>query len=128
MHSYDFRCKQCQHRFTLTYKTYKDYDHDATNRRCPQCGNTQLSRLIREVAIQKGEHNYTRMSAQEMLGVFESGDSRQVGTMFQQIGGSSPELGMQYHEATQKLLKGESMDKVENDLRAQQPPKSTAES
>lgn len=120
MHSYDYRCKACGERFTLTYKSYQDYD--AAVPVCTKCGSEQLARLINKVAIQKPAHNFTKMSSGEMLGVLESGDSRQVGEMFQQLGGSSPELGVQYHEATQKLLKGESMAKVEKDLQAQTPP------
>ncbi|HEX2620709.1 MAG TPA: FmdB family zinc ribbon protein [Phototrophicaceae bacterium] len=118
MHSYDYRCNHCGTRFTLTYKTYKDYD--AAVPVCTSCSSTDLSRLIQKVAIQKPAHNFTKMSSGEMLGVLESGDSHQVGEMFQQIGGSSPELGMQYHETTQRLLKGESIDKVEKDLQSQQ--------
>jgi putative FmdB family regulatory protein len=119
MHIYDYRCKACGARFSLTYKTYADYD--AAERHCPQCGSAELSRLIRGVAIQKPGRNYNKMTSQEMLSVFESGDSRQVGEMFQQVGGSGPELGAQYHEATQKLLKGEPIHKVERDLRASEP-------
>ena len=51
-----------------------------------------------------------------MLSVFDSGDSRQVGEMFSQVGGTSPELGKQYHDAAEQLLKGKSMDGVEKDL------------
>jgi putative FmdB family regulatory protein len=116
MPSYDYRCKQCGTRFSLFYKTYADYD--AAERHCPNCNSIELSRLIDRVAVQTPTRDYTRMSSNEMLSVFESGDSRQVGEMFQQVGGSSPELGLQYHEATKKLLSGEKMDKVERDLRA----------
>jgi putative FmdB family regulatory protein len=120
MHQYDFRCKHCRERFTLTYKTYGDYD--AATPTCPNCGSPELSRLITGVRIQQPAHDYTRMDANQMLNVFESGDSRQVGEMFSQIGGTSPELGVPYHEATQKLLQGQKMDKVERELREQTQP------
>jgi putative FmdB family regulatory protein len=120
MHSYDYRCNDCTNRFTLTYKTYSDYD--AATPVCIHCGSQNLSRLIQRIAIQKPAHDYTRMSSNEMLGVLESGNSRQVGEMFQQIGGASPELGVPYHEATQKLLAGQKIDKVEKDLQAQTAP------
>lgn len=118
MHQYDYRCKECGQRFTLTYSSYADYD--AATPQCTTCGSTRLSRLIQQVAIQRPAHDYTRMSSGEMLNVLDSGDSRQVGEMFQQIGGTSPELGVPYHEATQRLLQGEKMEKVERDLRAQE--------
>lgn len=114
MPQYDFRCKNCQERFTLFYKTYVDYDMAIPE--CPECGHTDLSRLITDVAVNRPGRDFSKMSSNEMLSVLESGDSRQVGEMFQQVGGGDPALGAQYHETTQKLLKGESMDKVEKDL------------
>lgn len=123
MHAYDFRCKDCKQRFTLTYKNYQEYD--TATPVCPHCRSMNLSRLVGRVAIAKPAHDYTRMNSNEMLGVLESGDSRQVGEMFQQIGGASPELGVPYHEATQRLLKGDSMDKVERELAAQTTPTSS---
>lgn len=114
MHTYDFRCKACGERFSLNFKTYADYD--AAQPACTRCGSTSVSRIIGRVAVKAPTRDYTRLSSGEMLNVFESGDSRAVGEMFQQIGGTSPELGKEYHDATQKLLSGESMDKVERDL------------
>lgn len=124
MHSYDYRCKDCKQRFTLTYKSYKEFD--AATPVCVNCGSLRLSRLIQKIAIQKPAHDYSRMSSNEMVGVLESGDSRQVGEMFQQIGGTSPELGVPYHEATEKLLAGQKMDKVEKELQAQTAPSNPA--
>ena len=122
MPTYDYRCKQCQYEFSFFYKTYADYD--AAVPACPQCDHTKLSKLISKVALPRPSHTFDKMSANEMLSVLESGDSKQVGAMFDQVGGASPELGAQYHETTQRLLKGESMDKVEKDLRVQDQAKS----
>lgn len=117
MPQYDYRCKNCGHRFALFYKTYADYDEATPH--CPNCESDTLSRLITSVTLQTPTKDYTRMSSNEMLSVLESGDSRQVGEMFQQVGGSDPALGKDYHDATQKLLKGESVEKVERDIRHQ---------
>ena len=115
MPTYDYRCQDCGTRFSLYYKTYADYDQAVP--RCPQCESSALSRLITSVRFARPSRDYTSMSSQEMLSVLDSGDSRQVGEMFQQVGGTSPELGADFHEATEQLLKGESMDKVEKNLR-----------
>ena len=111
---YDFRCKQCREEFSLHYKSLHDYE--AATPQCPACESTTLSRLIRSVAVQSPTRDFTRMSSGEMLSVLDSGDSRQVGEMFQQIGGSVPSDAVDYHDATQQLLRGESMDKVEKNL------------
>jgi len=118
MPQYDFRCKHCKTRFSVFYKTYDDYD--TATPECVNCGQTDLSRLITSVAINKPGHNYTNMSSNEMLSVLEAGDSRQVGEMFQQVGGGNPALGAQYHETTQKLLDGQNLNKVEKDLQKKQ--------
>jgi len=124
MHQYDFRCKTCRQQFSLFARTYADYD--SMTPACPNCGSTALARLIDRVAIQKPGRDYTKMDSSEMLNVFESGDSKQVGQMFQQFGdefgGASPEQALPYHDAAQKLLRGESMEKVERDLAASTPP------
>lgn len=117
MPTYDYRCDACGNRFSLFFKRVKDYA-DA-EKHCPECESADVARVIKRVAVQSPTRDYSRMSSQEMLSVFESGDSRAVGEMFQQVGGDSPELGKQYHDATQRLLKGENMDKVEKDLQAQ---------
>lgn len=118
MPSYDYRCKACRTRFTLDYKTYADYE--AAIPQCPECSSTDLAELITRVAIQKPSRDYSSMSANEMLSVMESGDSRQVGEMFQQIGGTDPAIGAEYKEATERLLKGDKMESVEKDLQAKE--------
>lgn len=120
MPSYDYKCRACGNRFTLFYKTYADFD--LAHETCPQCGSDHLARLITQVTIQQPTRDYRKMSSSEMLSVLESGNSRQVGEMFNQIGGADPRLGVDYHETTQRLLKGESIEKVERDLQ-HHPPK-----
>jgi putative FmdB family regulatory protein len=124
MPAYDYRCKDCGNRFSLFYKTYTAYD-DATPT-CPECDSAALSRLIGQINMQAPSQDFSKMSSNEMLSVMESGDSRQVGEMFQQVGGADPRLGKDYHDATQKLLKGESMDKVEHDLSDKQQSKKSS--
>lgn len=102
MPQYDFRCKQCGTEVTLFYKSYRAYD--AATPECSACHSTDLSRLIRKVNVQAMSRDYASMNANEMLSVLESGNSKQVGEMFDQVGGASPQLGAQHHERAQKLL------------------------
>lgn len=115
MPEYSYKCRACGERFTLFYKTYAAFDESTPS--CPNCGSEALSALIEGVKIASPSRDFTKMSSGEMLSVLESGDSRQVGEMFQQVGGTDPRLGKQYHDATQKLLSGEKIEKVERDLR-----------
>lgn len=114
MPAYDFRCNNCEEEFALIYKSVASYAKATPA--CTHCQSEDLSRIIRKVNVAAVGRDYTRLDANEMLGVFESGDSKQVGKMFDQIGGTNPALGAEYHEATKRLMKGESMDNVESSL------------
>ena len=124
MPAYDFRCNNCGDEFSLTFSSIKAYETSA--RICPNCQATDLDRIIRKVNVAAASRDFTKLNSSEMLGVFESGDSKQVGQMFDQIGGTNPALGLQYHEATKRLLKGESMDNVESSLWANETEKTEA--
>ena len=87
MPQYDFRCKTCRLRFTLSVRTYAQYDAAAP--KCPECESPDLSRLISQVALRKPSRDFGKMSSGEMLSVLESGDQNQVGEMFKQVGGES---------------------------------------
>jgi putative FmdB family regulatory protein len=121
MPAYDFRCNNCEEEFSLSYKSVASYAKATPE--CPNCQSNDLARIIRTVNVASVSRDYTRMDANEMLNVFESGDSKQVGKMFDQIGGTNPALGAEYHEATKRLMKGESMDTVETSLQKKQDAK-----
>lgn len=117
MPAYDYRCNHCGRSVTLFYKTYNDYD--AATHTCPHCNSTDLTRLISRVAVARPGRDYANMSSDEMLSVLERGDSREVGTMFEQIGAGDSALGAEFHETTQRLLKGESPESIEKDFQAE---------
>ncbi len=88
MPQYDFRCEACKLRFSVTYRSYADYD--AASIACPECRSAELSRLITTVSVRRTGRDYGKLSSGEMLFVLESGDERQVNEMFKQIGGAAP--------------------------------------
>lgn len=116
MHSYDFRCNACQQRFTLHYKSYADYD--TASPVCPECGSADLSRIITEVAIKrpKAQRDYRDMSGGELNAAIHSPDSRQVGEVFHQMADNEPDVTPEFQEVTKRLLKGESMDRIEREV------------
>ncbi|MEZ4669023.1 MAG: zinc ribbon domain-containing protein [Anaerolineae bacterium] len=116
MPSYDYRCNQCGRPFALFFKSIKDYD-PAAEHTCPHCQSSDVVRRIRRVAIQKPGRDLSSLNSNEMLNVFNSGNPREVGKMFEQVAATTGEdLGGDFNEATERLLKGESMDSVEQDL------------
>jgi putative FmdB family regulatory protein len=115
MPSYDYRCNTCGRPLVFSYRTYQAYDE--AERVCPHCGSADLTRLISRVAIAKPTQKYANMSSREMLSVLEGGDSREIGTLFQQVGAGVPSGDGEYHEVTNRLLQGEKPDSIESDLR-----------
>ena len=87
MPEYDFRCKSCKQRFSLTYRTYAAYD--AAIPSCTACGAESVSRVINRVSFAKADRDYSSLSANEMLSVLEGGDEKQVDKMFRQVGESA---------------------------------------
>ncbi len=88
MPQYDFRCNSCEARFVVSYKTFDDYE--TASIQCAECGAADVTRVITRVAIGKSNRDYSKMSSGEMLSVLESGDQRQVDTLFRQVGETSP--------------------------------------
>lgn len=87
MPKYDFRCEKCRRRFTLSFRSYADYDKSTPA--CPGCGSMQVARAITQVAIAGRSRDYGRMSSGDMLSVLDSGDQKQVGELFEQVAGSA---------------------------------------
>jgi len=113
---YDFRCKCCQHSFSLFFKNYADLESAAPV--CPQCQSHDLSRLVRRVALMTSEERrLERLSAPARLGDLDQGDPRTLGHLMRgmadEFGG---ELDGEFHEVTARLEAGESPDSIEASL------------
>lgn len=101
---YDFRCKTCGEDFTKFYKSYKNYE--AATIICPNCQSDDLSRVIDSVNVAAMTRDYSKMNANEMLSVLESGDKQQVNEMYKQVGGSAnPANAVDLHNQVQKQTK-----------------------
>jgi putative FmdB family regulatory protein len=96
---YDFRCKQCGLEQPFFYKSFAAYD--SAVRVCSNCGSSDLTRIIRQVAVQTGTRSYRGMSSQEMLSVLEGGNSREVEGMYRQLGQDPAALGKQAQDIKQ---------------------------
>jgi putative FmdB family regulatory protein len=115
---YDYRCNVCGRKTAFFYKTYKDYDAalEKHTQVCPNCGSTELTRLISRVAIAKPGRNYANMSSEEMLSVMEGGDSRELGQMMHQLGQDEAVSDPAFGEVTKRLMKGDDPGRIEADL------------
>lgn len=116
MPAYDFRCKACQHAFTLVFDTYAELDQ--ARLRCPACGSDELSRLIRRVAIATSEESrIERLADPSRLANLDENDPRSMGRLMREMASEigeelDPELG----EVVERLEAGESPEAIEESL------------
>ena len=117
MHSYDYRCNDCQHRFSLHYKTYATYD--AATPVCPQCDSENLSRIISKVAFNLNvskPRDYREMSGEELNAAVHSSRPQETGEVFQQIMQHEKDITPEFVEVTDRLVRGESMSSIEKEV------------
>jgi putative FmdB family regulatory protein len=120
MPAYDYRCNSCKRKVSLFYKTYKDYDAaNTTGHICPNCGSTDLTRVINRVVVQRPGRDYSNMSSDDMLSVLEGGDTREVGRMMHQLGQDEAMDDPVMHEVAGRLMKGDDPERIERDLESQ---------
>jgi putative FmdB family regulatory protein len=120
MPAYDYRCNACKRKVSLFYKSYKDYDAANENGHvCPNCGSTELTRVIGRVAVQRPSRDYSKLDSNEMLSVLEGGDSREVGRMMHQLGQDEAVNDPTMQEVAGRLMKGDDPERIERDLEAQ---------
>lgn len=116
MPEYEYRCKVCQHTFSVFYKSYADVDREVAA--CPECGSTDLNRLIKRVALlTDDETRVERLADPSRLGVLDEDDPRTLGRMMREMSAEFGEdLGGEFQEVTERLEAGESPETIEKTM------------
>jgi putative FmdB family regulatory protein len=114
--SYDYRCKDCNRRVTLFFKTYADYD--AAEKTCPHCHSTNLTRLISRVAIARSEASrLANLDDDSALDDLADADPATLGRFMRQMSEESGEdLGEEFNEVVSRLERGEDPESIEKTL------------
>lgn len=117
MPAYDFRCKNCRKTFSLRYATYADRDAAAAPV-CPHCGSTELSNLIRRVAVLTSEDaRMERLADPSRLAGVDENDPRSMGRLMREMSAETGEdMGSEFHEVVDRLESGESPDSIESSM------------
>lgn len=112
MPAYDFRCKECQRPFTLTYASYAERDQAVP--KCVHCGSANLTRVIRRVAVLTGdEARMERLADPSRLAGIEE-DPRAMGRLMHEMAAETGEdVGPELHEVASRLEAGESPESIE---------------
>jgi putative FmdB family regulatory protein len=120
MPTYEYRCKACQRKVTLKYKTYAEYD--AATPTCTHCGSTDLTRLISRVAIQRsitsrlmaGGWEDNEGGGDAALDDLENADPRTLGRVLREMSSEVGEdMGPEFDEVMGRLERGENPDDIE---------------
>lgn len=116
MPRYDFRCKECQKRFTLTYPTIAAFEQAKPT--CPHCGSTNLSRVIRRVNILTSEEaRLERLTDPERLAGLDEEDPRAMGRLMREmVSEMGEEADPEMHEVIERLEAGEPPEAIEQSL------------
>ena len=116
MPSYDFRCKDCHHTFTLSYESYQAFEEAVPA--CPQCSSTRLSHLIRRVAVLTDEDTrLERLADPARLAGLDEDDPRAMGRLMREMAQEAGEpLDAEMGEVVDRLESGESPESIEQSL------------
>jgi len=115
---YDYRCKDCRHSFTVSYPGYDDVEK--VDPACPKCGSTDLSRLIRRVAVMMGEEaRMERLADPSRLAGLDEDDPRAMARAMREMANEVGEdAGPEFHEVIDRLESGEDMESIDQSLSA----------
>jgi putative FmdB family regulatory protein len=113
---YDYRCKKCEHTFTLMYGSVEAMEHAAP--RCPACGSDALSQLITGVSVIASEETrMDRMADPARFAGLDEDDPRAMGQAMRQMADELGEdLGPEVDEAIGRLEAGEDPASVERSM------------
>lgn len=118
MPTYDYRCNDTNQQFTVSFKTYAEYnDAQITS---PFTGSINVTRLISKVAIQKGQSTrWDRLEAgdPQALADLDAGGSEALGSVLRHFGEKSA-LGKddEFKEVVERLEGGQTPEQVEKSM------------
>lgn len=114
MPDYEYRCMDCQRRFTI-FMTYQEYGTRAVS--CPRCNSERVSRKIGRIRFARSEESRLENLADpsNLDGLDE--DPRALGRMMRSMSSEmGEEMGPEFDEVVDRLEKGQSPDEIEKAL------------
>ena len=112
---YEYRCNDTGKRFEIAYKTYAEYD--AAVPRSPFTGSTNVTRVIRRVALARSSSiQLDRIEAGDMnaLAELEHADPQTLGRVMRHLGGKlEDDLGPEFNEVVERLESGQTPEAIE---------------
>jgi putative FmdB family regulatory protein len=105
---YEFRCQACGRRVSIFQRSISA----SLNAACPQCGGTDLRRLVSRFAVMRGEDALLgEMDDDSLLAGVDENDPRSVAAWARKMGSRFGEdLGPEFDEMVERVEAGEMPD------------------
>lgn len=115
MPAYDYRCPDCQNRFSL-FMSYTEYGKKKVT--CPTCGQARVQRVIGRVRVAKSEDRRLEdLSDPSFLGDVDEHDPKSMARAMKKMGQAMGEdLPPEFNEVTDRLEAGESPESIEQTM------------
>ncbi|MFO7624414.1 MAG: zinc ribbon domain-containing protein [Anaerolineales bacterium] len=114
MPTYDYRCLNCNRRFSI-FLTYSEYGQKAIL--CSHCTSQQVQRRIGRVRVARSEESRLENLADPSKLEGLEDDPRSLGRMMRQMSGEMGEdLGPEFDEVIDRLESGQSPEEIEEAL------------
>lgn len=111
---YEFRCKNCNHKFDI-FLTYQEYGNKPVQ--CPSCNGADPERIIKPVRVARsGPGRFDELADPASLAGLDE-DPRTLGKMMRQMSHELGEdMGPEFDEVVTRLEKGQSPEDIERDI------------
>ncbi|MDY6867140.1 MAG: FmdB family zinc ribbon protein [Chloroflexota bacterium] len=114
MPTYEYHCQKCKKRFEI-FLTYDEYDTGSIS--CPNCGSTDVQRLIGKIRIAKSEDSRIEdmVDPANLDGIED--DPKALGRLMRKMGNEMGEdVGPEFDEVVSRLEKGQDPDQITKEV------------
>ncbi|TFG72271.1 MAG: zinc ribbon domain-containing protein [Anaerolineales bacterium] len=116
---YEYRCQNCQRRFSVFWRTFSSAEDAKVV--CKRCSSTDIVRLVSRVRVLKSEESRMENLADPgSLGNFDEDDPKSMGRfmrkMMKEMGDETDDLGPEFEEVVDRLEAGQDPESIEKDM------------
>ena len=114
MPTYEYLCKDCNHKFEI-FLSYQEFENASIS--CPACAGSNPERIIRSVRVSRAEKaRLDSLSDPSALDGLDD-DPQTLGKMMREMSRELGEdMGSEFDEVVDRLEKGQTPEEIEHDL------------
>ena len=113
---YEYRCGNCNRRVSIFFRSFSDTSKDS---QCPNCGSTNLTRLVSRVGTVKSEEaRLDALSDPSSFGDVDENDPKSMARFMRKMGDQmgGEDLGPEFGEMVDRLEAGENPEEIEKSM------------